>query len=185
MTRKKTRYKQFTLIELVIVIITIGLLAGMTIPKFMGVQKDAKVSSMLRDVDTLEKVIQIYYAQNGELPIQNENAPISIEKLSGNEMDTIYTSLRETLRIEGDAEYNLYKIDLNKTKDYHKKTKFGHGKTDKDFYVYSIYTGNVYYYDYLVSANNNKYHTYKYINMDNIEEVERKTSESEILKEEN
>ena len=44
--KKKFNIKKFTLIELIIVIVVIGLLAGMSLPKFIGVTKDAKVAAM-------------------------------------------------------------------------------------------------------------------------------------------
>lgn len=50
----KMKNRRFTLIELIIVIVVIGILAGMALPKFMGVQRDAKAANLKNDCDVLQ-----------------------------------------------------------------------------------------------------------------------------------
>jgi prepilin-type N-terminal cleavage/methylation domain-containing protein len=50
---KKMNKKGLTLIELIIVIVVIGILAGMAAPRFMGVVRDAKHARIVNDLDVL------------------------------------------------------------------------------------------------------------------------------------
>ena len=151
MSFKQFKKKAFTLIELIIVIVLIGILAGMALPKFIGVQRNAKVAAMVRDIDTLEKAIKMYENDNDSLPIYDVGIDGSDLADPTKDMDDIYFSLKEVLKVSDDGEEYLYKINMGESSKYHSKTKYGHGKTEKDFYVYSTKTDRVYYYGYLVN----------------------------------
>lgn len=59
----------FTIVELLIVIVVIGILAAITIVAYNGIQERARISGMQSDILTLNKAIQMYYADNGHYPI--------------------------------------------------------------------------------------------------------------------
>lgn len=63
-TMKKLTKKRFTLVELIIVIIVIAILAGLAAPKFMGVQRDAKVAAFKNDLDVLTTVETLVSAKS-------------------------------------------------------------------------------------------------------------------------
>lgn len=69
---KYIKRKKLTLIELIIIIIIIGLLSAFTVPKFIGLQRSAKVSTMLKDIDTIETIIPVYFSTKDKYPIKNE-----------------------------------------------------------------------------------------------------------------
>lgn len=52
----------FTLIELVIVLILLGILAAVAVPKFMNLQEEAKKSGVKGAVASVRSAINIYYA---------------------------------------------------------------------------------------------------------------------------
>lgn len=54
--------KGFTLIELLIVVVIIGILAAIAIPKFSSTREKAFVSSMKSDLRNLETAQEIYYS---------------------------------------------------------------------------------------------------------------------------
>lgn len=54
--------KGFTLIELVIVLILLGILAAVAVPKFMNLQDEAKKSGVKGAVSSVRSAINIYYA---------------------------------------------------------------------------------------------------------------------------
>jgi len=65
---KQTR--GFTIVELLIVIVVIGILAAITIVSFNGVQDKAKFAREKSDMNAINKVIQLYYADNGTYPLK-------------------------------------------------------------------------------------------------------------------
>ena len=56
--------KGFTLIELLMVVVIIGILVTVVIPKFLGVKQKAYVASMQSDLKTLVTVEEAYFADN-------------------------------------------------------------------------------------------------------------------------
>lgn len=58
----------FTIVELLIVIVVIGILAAITIVSFNGVQSKARDAQRASDVNTIAKALQLYYIDNGRYP---------------------------------------------------------------------------------------------------------------------
>lgn len=56
--------KGFTLIELLIVVVIIGILAAIAIPKFSATREKAYVSAMKSDLKNLASQEEIYYSDN-------------------------------------------------------------------------------------------------------------------------
>jgi len=56
----------FTLIEILIVVIILGILAAIVIPQFANASKDARNSNLLSTVQTLRSQIQLYKLQHGD-----------------------------------------------------------------------------------------------------------------------
>lgn len=60
----KRSEKGFTMIELIIVIAIMGILMAILAPSFIGMTSNAKASSDLRSVQTIQKQVSIYEAQS-------------------------------------------------------------------------------------------------------------------------
>lgn len=58
----------FTLIELMIVVIIIGILAAIAVPSFSSASEDAKKSRIRADLRTLESALTLYHAENDSYP---------------------------------------------------------------------------------------------------------------------
>lgn len=58
----------FTIVELLIVIVVIGILAALVITTFTGIQQKARNTERTTDIKALHGQIEAYYAQNGKYP---------------------------------------------------------------------------------------------------------------------
>ncbi len=58
----------FTIVELLIVIVVIGILAALVITTFTGINKKARDTERTTDIKALHGQIEAYYAQNGKYP---------------------------------------------------------------------------------------------------------------------
>lgn len=61
---KSKRSGGFTLVELIIVIIILGILAALAIPQFTSSTDDAKLATLKADLATLRNAINLYYHQH-------------------------------------------------------------------------------------------------------------------------
>lgn len=64
----KKKQTGFTIIELLIVIIVIGILATLVITTFSGIQRNARNRAREADVNALHSQIEYYYGQNSKYP---------------------------------------------------------------------------------------------------------------------
>ena len=66
MPQQQTNRKGFTLIELLIVVVIIGILAAIAIPKFSSTKEKAYMASMKADLKNLTNVEEAFYADSGK-----------------------------------------------------------------------------------------------------------------------
>jgi general secretion pathway protein G len=65
---KKQKQTGFTIVELLIVIVVIGILATITIVAYNGIQQRGRDARRLSDIKSVEQALQLYYADNGSYP---------------------------------------------------------------------------------------------------------------------
>lgn len=64
-----TRKQQgFTIVELLIVIVVIGILAALVITTFTGIQQKARNTERTTDIKAIHGQVEAYFAQNGSYP---------------------------------------------------------------------------------------------------------------------
>src|ERR1039457_2732229 len=73
----------FTLIEIMVVVIIIGVLAAMIIPQFMGTTQDAKVSAAKGDVAQLESALERFNLHMDRYPTMDEGLKVLVEAPAG------------------------------------------------------------------------------------------------------
>ncbi len=65
---KNKAQKGFTIVELLIVIVVIGILAALVVTTYNGIQQKARDTERKTDVNALHGQIEAYSAQNGKYP---------------------------------------------------------------------------------------------------------------------
>jgi general secretion pathway protein G len=65
---RRTVQKGFTLVEILIVVIILGILAAIVIPQFTNASQDARRSNMISQLQTLKSQIALYKLQHNDNP---------------------------------------------------------------------------------------------------------------------
>ena len=61
---RKTMAKGFTLVEILIVVVILGILAAIVVPQFTNAANEARMGNVLTQTSTLENQIELFAAQN-------------------------------------------------------------------------------------------------------------------------
>jgi len=79
---KKRRYSKqagFTLIELMVVIIILGVLAGLIIPRVMGRPDEARQAKAKIQMESMESALKLYKLDNGNYPTTEQGLKALVE----------------------------------------------------------------------------------------------------------
>lgn len=77
---KERKDKGFTLIELMVVIVIIGILATLLIPRIMERPEEARRIKAKMDIKTLESALKLYKLDNGNYPTTEQGLEALIKK---------------------------------------------------------------------------------------------------------
>ena len=119
-TRKTTARKAFSLIELLVVILILGLLVGMVVPKVLGQGTQAQIKLTCTQMGSIKEALKMFKLDNGKYPDTDEG----IEALVSNPDADKYPNYSNSPYLE------------RVPKDPWKKP-FIYIKTDKDFKIIS------------------------------------------------
>lgn len=75
----------FTLIEIMVVVVILGILAATIIPQFMGTTNDAKVSAAKAQIAELESALERLYVHMDRYPTPDEGLKSLVEAPAGDE----------------------------------------------------------------------------------------------------
>ncbi len=96
---RKKRQKGFTLIELMIVIVIIGILATLLIPRIMERPEEARRIKAKADIKTIESALKLYKIDTGNYPTTEQGLEALIRKP---DTSPVPTKWREGGYLEGD-----------------------------------------------------------------------------------
>jgi general secretion pathway protein G len=82
----------FTLLEIMIVVVIIGILAAMVFPRLTGRHEQAKRWKTVLQIRELQQALEDYYSDNGFYPTQIQGLNILVEKPQRNENMTNWRS---------------------------------------------------------------------------------------------
>ena len=77
---KNADCRGFTLIELMVVIVILGILAGLIIPRIMGRPEEAKRLKAKMQIESLETALKLYKLDNGMYPDTEQGLQALIEQ---------------------------------------------------------------------------------------------------------
>ncbi len=75
-----SRSDGFTLIELMVVIVILGILAGFIVPRLMGRPEEAKKVKARMQIESLETALKLYKLDNGFYPTTEQGLQALVEK---------------------------------------------------------------------------------------------------------
>ena len=82
---KEKQRHGFTLIEIMVVVVILGILAATIIPQFMGTTHDAKVSTAKANVAELESAVERFYIHLDRRPTTEEGLKVLVDPPSADE----------------------------------------------------------------------------------------------------
>ncbi len=79
-TRRSAIARGFTLIEIMVVVVIMGILAALVVPKLMGRTDDARVTAARQDIATVMQSLKLYKLDNQRYPTTEQGLKALIEK---------------------------------------------------------------------------------------------------------
>jgi general secretion pathway protein G len=77
---KKYQHKGFTLIEIMIVIVIMGIMASLVVPKIMGRPDEARVMASKHDIAAIVQALKLYSLDNQRLPTTEQGLQALVTK---------------------------------------------------------------------------------------------------------
>jgi len=92
----------FTMVELIFVIVILGILAAVAVPKFMVTRDDAQIAKIRTDISSIRSAIQNQYTQN--LMRGNNEYPSPLDNAGDGENEKLFSNI---------LTYPIYSKDAN------------------------------------------------------------------------
>jgi len=81
----RDRVRAFTLVEILVVVITIGILAAVTLPNLVGATEEARATGVAASLKAIENAASQYEAEHGVYPVSAVGGP-AIEAAFGGKL---------------------------------------------------------------------------------------------------
>ncbi len=74
------RARGFTLIEVMVVVVILGVLAALIVPRVVGRQEDARIVAAKQDIATIKQALKLYYLDNQKFPSTEQGLKALVQK---------------------------------------------------------------------------------------------------------
>ncbi len=80
---KASRAKGFTLIEIMVVVVILGVLGALIIPNIIGRPDEARVTAARSDIQQIGNALELYRLDNGQYPSSDQGLDALVEEPAG------------------------------------------------------------------------------------------------------
>lgn len=93
------KYKQagFSLIEIMVVVVILGILAALVVPKIVSRPDDARIVKAKQDVLSIQNALELYKLDNGFYPTTDQSLMALVEKPSSSPVPNNWKSYLKSL----------------------------------------------------------------------------------------
>jgi general secretion pathway protein G len=106
----------FTLIELLLVLVILGVLAAVVVPKLTGRAQDAKIGATKTQISSIKGALDMFEQDNGHFPQNDEGLRALVEKPSSNAAG--WKKYLETMPVDGWGNPFVYRIPGTNGKEF-------------------------------------------------------------------
>jgi general secretion pathway protein G len=76
----RSKSRGFTLIEIMVVVVIMGILAALVVPKLMGRADDARIIAAKQDISTIMQALKLYKLDNQRYPTTEQGLQALVQK---------------------------------------------------------------------------------------------------------
>lgn len=132
---KSMKQQGFTLLEVMVVIVILGILASMVVPNLMGSQERANVQKAVSDINALETSMSLYKMDNYNYPTTEQGLEALVEQTDVEPLPRRFPDGGYVKRLPSDPwgnEYQLLNPGENSDVDVFSMGPDGEAGTDDD-----------------------------------------------------
>lgn len=78
--RRKNRQRGFTLIEILVVVVILGILVGLVVPRIMGRPDEARIVAAKNDIRAIVSALKLYRLDSGTYPSTDQGLLALVQK---------------------------------------------------------------------------------------------------------
>ena len=108
MKKRRTLAEGFTLIEVMVVVVILGILAALVVPRIMGRPDDARVTKARQDIRAIESALNLYRLDNFIYPTTDQGLDALVQRPDTEPRPKNWTSGGYLDRLPKDPWGNLY-----------------------------------------------------------------------------
>ena len=109
-TRVRRFSRGFSMLEVMIVVVIIGILASIIVPNILGQKEKADKQKAITDITALENALQMYYLDNNRYPTTEQGLEALVQKPTSEPLPRSYPNQGYIRRLPEDPWGNPYQM---------------------------------------------------------------------------